>query len=41
MLYLRTIKDKYIEIYNEFKTNLSHSYAHMLRQLECWLKVIY
>ena len=34
MLYLRTIKDKFI-------MNLSHSHAYMLRQSDFWLKVIY
>ena len=37
MMYLRTIKDKYIEIYND----LFHNYTYMLRQLEFWPKVIY
>ena len=36
ILYLRTIKDKYIETYNLF-----HNYTYMLRQLEFWPKVIY
>ena len=36
MLYLHTIKNKYIKII----TNLSHNYEYMLRQLEYWLKVI-
>ena len=33
MLYLRTIKDKYIEIYNEFISQL-HIYAKTVRILE-------
>ena len=37
MLYLRTIKDKYIESYNEFISN----YTTMQKQLEFWQKDIY
>ena len=36
MLYLRTIKDKYIEI----TMNLFQNYAYTLRQSEFWLKFI-
>ena len=38
MLYLRTIKDKYIEIYNEFISQLC---IYTKGQSEFWLKVIY
>ena len=37
MLYLRMIKDQYIEMHNE----LSHNYTIMQKQLEFWLKDIY
>ena len=37
MLYLRTIKDKYIEMYNEFISQL-HSYTKAIR---IWQKVTY
>ena len=39
MLYLRTIKDKYIEMYNQFLSQL-HSYAKAIRILaKCYLPI--